>query len=48
MRTADPQTLLTPAMRSVISRMARAGLPPLHTLPPAQARQVACYRPFIR
>ena len=39
MRTADPQTLLTPAMRSVISRMARAGLPPLHTLPPAQARQ---------
>jgi acetyl esterase len=34
----DPRTLLTPAMRSVIDRMARAGHPPLHTLAPAQAR----------
>jgi acetyl esterase len=29
---------LTPAMRSVLERMARAGHPPLYTLPPAQAR----------
>lgn len=29
---------LTPQMRSVIERMARAGRPPLHTLSPAEAR----------
>jgi acetyl esterase len=29
---------LTPAMRSVIDRMARAGHPPLHTLPPLEAK----------
>ena len=29
---------LTPTMRSVLERMARAGQPPLHTLSPAQAR----------
>jgi acetyl esterase len=29
---------LTPAMRSVLHRMARAGHPPLHTLGPAEAR----------
>lgn len=29
---------LTPQMRNVIERMARAGRPPLHTLAPAQAR----------
>lgn len=29
---------LTPAMRSVLQRMARAGHPPLYLLPPAQAR----------
>ena len=29
---------LTPAMRSVLERMARARRPPLHELPPAQAR----------
>jgi acetyl esterase len=29
---------LTPAMRSVIDRMARAGHPPLYTLPPSEAR----------
>ena len=32
------RTRLTPAMRSVLERMARAGQPPLHTLTPAQAR----------
>lgn len=34
----DPHSLLTPAMRGVIERMQRAGRPPLHSLPPAQAR----------
>src|SRR5690606_24250781 len=29
---------LTPAMRSVLERMARAGHPPLYSLPPRQAR----------
>lgn len=38
MHRRAPQTLLTPAMRDVISRMARAGRPPFHTLTPAQAR----------
>lgn len=33
-----PETLLTPAMRDVLSRMARAGRPPFHALTPAQAR----------
>jgi len=32
------ESLLTPAMRDVLSRMARANRPPLHTLTPAQAR----------
>lgn len=35
---ANPRSLLTPAMRSVIDRMARAGRPPLHALTPQQAR----------
>lgn len=30
---------LTPQMRSVLDRMARAGHPPLHSLPPEQARR---------
>ncbi|MES2585214.1 MAG: alpha/beta hydrolase [Pseudomonadota bacterium] len=34
----NPQTLLTPAMRSVLERMVRAGHPPLHSLAPVQAR----------
>lgn len=42
MTTADiasqAHARLTPQMRSVIERMARAGRPPLHTLSPAQAR----------
>ena len=33
-----PHALLTPAMRDIISRMARAGRAPFHTLTPAQAR----------
>jgi acetyl esterase len=33
-----PQDLLTPTMRGVIDRMHRAGRPPLHSLPPEQAR----------
>ncbi|WP_326543292.1 alpha/beta hydrolase [Pseudorhodoferax sp.] len=35
----DPRDLLTPAMRGVLDRMQRAGRPPLHSLPPAQARE---------
>jgi acetyl esterase len=35
---ANPRSLLTPAMRGVLDRMARAGRPPLHALSPAQAR----------
>ena len=35
---ANPRSLLTPAMRSVIDRMARAGRPPMHALSPQQAR----------
>jgi len=35
---ADPNDLLTPAMRDVLVRMARAKRPPLHTLSPQQAR----------
>jgi acetyl esterase len=34
----DPHRLLTPAMRGVLARMARARRPPLHTLTVAQAR----------
>lgn len=34
----NPQTLLTPAMRDVLSRIARADRPPFHTLTPDQAR----------
>lgn len=34
----NPRVLLTPAMRSVIDRMARAGRLPLHALTPQQAR----------
>ncbi len=34
----NPRQLLTPAMRGVLDRMARAGRPPLHALTPAQAR----------
>lgn len=33
-----PHPRLTPATRSVLERMARAGHPPLHTMPAAQAR----------
>lgn len=33
-----PDSPLTPAMRGVLDRMARAQRPPLHSLPPAQAR----------
>src|SRR2546425_3785709 len=38
MRPSPPQALLTPAMRDVLSRMARAARPSLHTLTPEQAR----------
>ena len=34
----DPHTLLTPAMRDVLARMARARRQPLQTLTPADAR----------
>ncbi|EJL77751.1 esterase/lipase [Polaromonas sp. CF318] len=34
----NPQTLLTPAMRDVLSRIARANRPAFHTLTPDQAR----------
>jgi len=34
----NPKSLLTPAMRGVLDRIARAGHPPMHTLSPAQAR----------
>ena len=36
--SAVPQDPLTPAMRDVLVRMARAARPPLHTLSPQQAR----------
>lgn len=35
---ANPRSQLTPAMRGVIDRMARAGRPPMHALTPAQAK----------
>lgn len=34
----NPRALLTPVMRGVLDRIARAGRPPLHALSPAQAR----------
>lgn len=34
----NPRALLTPVMRQVLERMARAGRPPLHALTPDQAR----------
>ncbi len=37
--TQDPRALLTPAMRGLLDRMARAGRPPFHTMTPAQARE---------
>lgn len=36
---SNPRALLTPAMRSLLDRIARAGHVPLHALTPAQARQ---------
>ena len=38
MHFKSPETLLTPAMRDVIARMARAGRTPLHALTPVEAR----------
>lgn len=38
MPVPDPHTLLTPAMRDILRRMARAGRPPMQSLTPAQAR----------
>lgn len=38
MHFRPPESLLTPAMRDVLRRMARANRPPLHTLTPVQAR----------
>ncbi|MDB5778273.1 MAG: Alpha/beta hydrolase fold-3 domain protein [Polaromonas sp.] len=38
MHFRPPENLLTPAMRDVLNRMARAHRPPLHTLTPDQAR----------
>jgi len=35
---AQTHARLTPQMRSVVDRLARAGRPALHTLSPAQAR----------
>ena len=34
----NPRALLTPVMRQVLERMARAGRAPLHALTPDQAR----------
>ena len=34
----NPRTLLTPVMRGVLDRIARAGHPPMHALSPAQAK----------
>jgi len=34
----DPRDLLTPQMRGVLDRIARAGHPPLHALPPDKAK----------
>ena len=38
MHFRSPESLLTPAMRDVLNRMARANRPPFHTLTPDQAR----------
>ncbi|OIN93131.1 MAG: alpha/beta hydrolase [Comamonadaceae bacterium CG1_02_60_18] len=38
MHHRNPHALLSPAMRGVLERMARAGHPPLHALTPQQAR----------
>jgi len=38
MTHTNPRQLLTPAMRGVLDRMARAGRPPMHALTPEQAR----------
>ncbi|CAN5460256.1 alpha/beta hydrolase [soil metagenome] len=38
MHFRTPESLLTPAMRDVLSRMKRADRPPMHTLTPVQAR----------
>ena len=38
MAVRPPEALLTPAMRDVLSRMARANRPPFHTLTPAGAK----------
>ena len=35
---SNPRHLLTPQMRGVIDRMARAGRPPMHAMTPQQAR----------
>jgi len=35
----NPRALLTPAMRGVLDRIARAGHPPMHALSPEQAKQ---------
>lgn len=35
----NPRTLLTPASRGMLDRIARAGHPPMHALSPAQAKQ---------
>jgi acetyl esterase len=37
-QATDPENLLTPAMRDVLRRVARAARPPFHTLTPTQAR----------
>lgn len=36
---SNPRALLTPAMRSLLDRVARAGHPPMHALSPVQAKQ---------
>ena len=35
----NPRSLLTPAMRGLLDRVARAGHPPMHALPPELAKQ---------
>jgi acetyl esterase len=35
----NPRSLLTPQMRSVLDRIARAGRPPMHAMTPVQARE---------
>ena len=38
MKRLEPEQLLTPAMRSIVSAMARAARPPFHSMTPRQAR----------